>query len=102
MAARHVSSPLLNRNWAIDVAIFGGTAPSYHPLGRLLLVLFGEISKVIDLTLNNECQKFVAKALGGSSGPWSAYCQPLRDIPLDLGKSTVALKRMVRGRSVHG
>lgn len=102
MAARHVSSPLLNRNWAVDVAILGGTAPSHHPLSRLLLILFGEVSKVIDLTLDSECQKFVAKALGGSNGPWSAYGRPSRDILLDPGRSRAALMRMVRGRSGHG
>ena len=102
MAARYVSPPLLNGNWAVDIAIVGGTAPSHHPLSRLLLVLFREIPKVVDLTLDSERQKFVAKAMGGSNGPWSAYGQPLRDILLGLGKNTVALKRMVRGRSGHG
>ena len=51
MATRHVSPPLLDLNRSIDVAILSSTSPNHHPLGRLLLVLFRQVSEIIDLAL---------------------------------------------------
>lgn len=101
MTTRHVSPPLLHLNRAVDVAVLGSTAPNHHSLRCLLLVLLGQVPQIFDLAL----QANIRTCCHDSrvvSGPWSECGLPSLGTLLALGRSMVAPKRMVRGRSGRG